>query len=335
MIKLGTYGARVRELQSALNVTGAGLQVDGRLGPRTLAAAQAFVQARATDGIPDWLVAAILAEASADSAGGTEPPGPMTTRRGISVVGAWAGSASLANPERDVAFCVAHNIRRLDIVVNDHSAWRGETPFSLRSTARIRGLVQAARRAGLAPHLMSWVMPHASYIDGAAAALVPLCNELGVASLCWDAEEPWTQAKRAMPRDAAAEHLAAAFARLECPMGVTGIGYVSADRLGPLASVCDYVVPQAYSTSSSGQAPEVAPGRFFQRWRDLFGRRVVLGLAAYRQSGIPGHTSASAVRTAATAAAETGADEVVYWNLAAIRRSPRIAGIIRDIAPVY
>jgi hypothetical protein len=332
-MKLGAYGSRVRQLQSALNATGATLQVDGRLGPKTLAAAHAFVQTRTADAIPDWLVSAIVAEAEALPSEGDRPgPGSPAPPRGISMVGAWAGSASLANPERDVAFCVAHNIRRLDIVVNDHSRSRGETRFALRSTVRIRALVHAAREAGITPHLMSWVMPHASYIDAAAAALVPLCNELGVASLCWDAEEPWTRATRGMPRAAAARHLAGAFEDLRCPMGVTGIGYVSADRLGPLAAVCDYVVPQAYATSSSGQAPELAPKKFFERWRDLFARPVVLGLAAYRQSGIAGHTSASAVRAAATAAAATGVDAVIYWSLPAIRRSPSIAAVIREIA---
>lgn len=322
MLRLGARGDAVREMQAALNRLGASLEEDGRFGELTLEAAKTFVDARTKDGVPDWLLAQILAEAAS-------APRP---RSGIETVGAWAGSASLADPERDVAFAASTNVRRLDIVVNDHSKWRTEKAFTLRSRDRIARLVEVARAYGVEPHLMSWIMPYASYIEAAAASLVPLCNELGVASLQWDAEEPWTQAKHALTRADAATRLAYAFAGLRCPMGVTGIGYANAARLGPLASVCAYVVPQAYSTTSSGQKPEVAPMKFHKRWTDLFGRPIVLGLAAYRQSGIPGHSVESAMRAAATAAVSTGVSTVVYWNLAAIRKSKTVADVIRGIA---
>lgn len=72
--------------------------------------------------------------------------------------------------------------------------------------------------------------------------------------------------------------------------------------------------------------------KFHKRWTDLFGRPIVLGLAAYRQSGIPGHSVESAMRAAATAAVSTGVSTVVYWNLAAIRKSKTVADVIRGIA---
>lgn len=323
----GDRGATVLALQKALVQVGHPVAADGDFGPKTQAACRGYAQDGTRSGVSPWLMLAIYAEAA------IAPTLALRRRKGIKTVGAWCGSASLANPKRDVQFAADHNINRLDIVVNDHSRWRAPQDFTLRPTATIKRLCELATAKGIEVHLMSWVMPHRAYIDRAAEVLVPLCADVGASSLMWDAEEPWTLAKRRMPYAAAASHLGAAFEGLSCPMGVTGIGYASVAKLGPLAEVCDYVVPQAYSTRSSGLDPETAPGKFHKRWAKAFGRPVVLGLAAYRQTGIPGHTAASAMKAAARDAAKYS-DTIIYWNLSALRKSPSTAQVVAQIRRV-
>lgn len=318
--ELGDRGARVVSLQRALIALGHPLADDGDFGPKTLAAAQAYVQERTHDGVPPWLAEAIVADAAA-----------RRETMSIRTVGAWCGRASLARPERDMEFAVRHNINRLDIVVNDHATWRAPHPFTVRSRASIERLARLARRRGIEVHLMSWIMPHAKYIDGAAEALIPLCENVGAVSLQWDAEEPWTLAEQSMGYRRAAQHLKDAFEPLPIPMGVNGIGFAPVRKLGPLAEVCDYVVPQAYATSTSGQDPATAPKRFFRRWTDRFARPVVLGLAAYRQSGIEGYSISTAMDAAIASAQSTGVETVVYWSLRHIRGSKQVAASIRSI----
>ena len=256
-----------------------------------------------------------------------EEPGRMT-------IGMWTGRASLNNPERDVQLCVANNIRRLDVIVNDHSGSRAERDFGIFTETKIRRLVELAQANNIDVHFMSWVMPHESYIEQAAEVLIPLCNELGVSSLQWDAEEPWTQAKDPMDHGKAARRIADAFAQLKCPMGVNGIGYTPVGKFGPLHEVCDYVVPQCYSTRTSGMTPTTVVPRCVRRWHRVFGaeKKMAVGLAAYKQDGIEGHSLESAMRSAfAGAEAIEGVDTVIYWSLSSVRLSSAVAKIIRDL----
>jgi len=256
-----------------------------------------------------------------------EEPGRMT-------IGMWTGRASLANPVRDVQLCMAHNIRRLDVIVNDHSGARATRSFDTFKESQIRTLVKTAQANGIDVHFMSWVMPHEAYIDRAAEVLVPLCNDLGVSSLQWDAEEPWTKAKSPMGYQAAAKRIADRFAGLKCEMGVNGIGYTPAEKFGPLHEICDYVVPQCYSTSTSGMKPTTVVPQCVRRWNKVFGgnKKMAIGLAAYKQSGIEGHTIESAMRSAfAGAEAIEGVDTVIYWSLSSVRLDSRVANVIREL----
>jgi len=164
-------------------------------------------------------------------------------------------------------------------------------------------------------------MPHANYIDQAADMLVPLCDDVGAASLQWDAEEPWMLAQRPMKHRDAAERIAERFAALSCPMGANAIGYASVEKFGPLAEICDYVVPQAYSTTSSGVVPGDGQRRIYERYEKAFARDIVMGLAAFRQTDIPGHSVRSAMTACVEAADDLGCDAVVYWSLRQIRAS--------------
>lgn len=256
-----------------------------------------------------------------------EEPGGMT-------IGMWTGRASLNNPERDVQLCLKNNIRRLDVIVNDHSGSRAEREFDLFKESKIRRLVGLAKGNNIDVHFMSWVMPHEAYIEQAAERLVPLCNELGVSSLQWDAEEPWTKAKDHMGHEKAARYLADVFAMLDCPMGVNGIGYTPVEKFGPLHEICDYVVPQCYSTSTSGMKPTTVVPKCIRRWHKVFGedKPMAIGLAAYRQHGIDGHSIESAMRSAyAGAEAIEGVDTVIYWSLSSVRTSSTVAKVIREL----
>lgn len=252
---------------------------------------------------------------------------------GIRTVGAWTGRASLANPTRDVDFCVANRLNRLDVIVNDHSAERSPRRFDTHRPDRVLRLCELARAAGLEVHFMSWIMPHEDYLRGAAEQLIPLAKEAGVTSIQWDAEEPWMRAKRAMPYEAASELVRELFGDCGIEQGANAIGYTSVGKFGPLAKVVDYIVPQAYATARSGLDPATVAAKFYRRYEAKFGpKRIVMGLAAYRQEGIPGHTVASAMQ-AAVAGAKTleGVDTVIYWSLGHIRRDPRVARVVRSI----
>jgi len=254
-----------------------------------------------------------------------EEPGGMT-------IGMWTGRASLANPVRDVQLCLENNIRRLDVIVNDHSGARSARSFSTFQESKIRRLVELAHGNNIDVHFMSWVMPHQKYLEQAAEQLVPLCNDLGISSLQWDAEEPWTRAEKPMDYGKAAKFIADQFKDLKCEMGVNGIVYTPAKKFGPLYEMCDYVVPQCYSTSTSGMKPTTVVPTGVRRWNKVFGgdKKMAIGLAAYKQSDIEGHTIESAMQAAfAGAEAIEGVDTVIYWSLSSVRLNSTVAKMIR------
>ena len=249
----------------------------------------------------------------------------------IETVGAWCGSATLAHPERDVDFAVENGINRLDIVINDHSASRKERAFTVHNTSRIKALCKRAQDNDIETHLMSWIMPHRRYLEQAADTLIPLCEDVGAASLQWDAEEPWVLAEKHMGFREAASLVAEEFSDLPCEMGVTAIGFASVSKVGPLLEVSHYGVPQAYSTTRSGVEPGSGQKMLHKRWRNKFGRPIVMGLAAFRQSGIPGHTVDSAMKACVKASGELGCTTLVYWSLRHIRASASVRHAIAGI----
>lgn len=253
----------------------------------------------------------------------------------IHTVGAWCGPKALANPKDTVKFAVAHSIDRLDIMVNDHSKFREPHRFSDRTyqSEKVIGLASHANTAGLSVHLTSWIMPHERYIEAAANYLIPLARNTLAQSLILDAEEPWTQAKQRMRYADAVSCFADHFEKLPCQVGLTGIGYASIDKLGPLADVCRYGVPQAYATNRVGGLQLDRIDDVIRRWKAAFpSLEIVAGLAAYRQDGqddIPG--AGSEIRTAASLAASEGCDTVIYWSMRHIQANPDVARAIAGI----
>lgn len=253
---------------------------------------------------------------------------------GLDVVSAWAGTGSMSSPSAvasAVAFAKSIGLKRLDVIVNDHSKWRAARDFDTYPIDRITRLADAVVNAGIELHFMSWLMPHAKYIDQAADVLVPLVQRTQARSIVWDCEEPWTQAARPMNYAAAADLVRGAFGGIM--QGVTGIGYASKAKLGPICAGADYLVPQAYSTSSSGLDPATVVPQFVARWRNTFpGKPVVAGLAAYRQTGIKGYTAESALRAAfGGAKADPQIRTAIYWSLAQIRDSSVATKTIRTL----
>jgi len=262
----------------------------------------------------------------------------------IRVRGAWCGLSSLADPGRDVTFAQRIGINRLDIIVNDHSASRLPRKFDHRPTQQIVTLAKMARDAGIEVHLMSWVMPHREYLVRACGELAELMALTGARSMMWDAEEPWTLAKKRMRYADAGALVAELWADRDFDVGVTGIRYVSTAKLAPLivskhldtmrnlVEAADYLTPQCYATSTSKADPSTVVTKGVDLWRKKFGDgpRMVPGLAAYRQTGIKGHTVSSAM-TACLDDADEHSDEVVFWGLNSIRKSPRVANVIEGL----
>jgi hypothetical protein len=269
-----------------------------------------------------------------DEAARDDPGPPEQDDIGIGRIGAWAGRASMRTPTaitRSIAFARSIGLGRLDVIVNDHSKARAPRAFDTYPRAEIVALADEANAAGMHVHLMTWIMPHPSYIAQAADVLRELVDDCGAHSVMLDAEEPWTLATQRMPYDKAAELVGDRFDGVR--LGVTGIGYADADKLGPLARECDYLVPQCYSTSSSRLDPGTVVPKFAGRWRRVFGadREIVVGLAGYRQTGIAGYTPEAALRAAfAGAEADAEAREVVYWSLGQLRDTPTAARVVRS-----
>ncbi|NVB42690.1 peptidoglycan-binding protein [Pseudenhygromyxa sp. WMMC2535] len=253
----------------------------------------------------------------------------------ITKVGAWAGRQAMAAPAAAVDFCQRHGIDRLDVVVNDHSHARAPRDFDLLNRQRITALCEAARLADIEVHLMSWVMPHATYIRQAGELLLPLLAETGARSLQWDAEEPWTKAEAPMPYPEAAALIAEVFAERECQMGVNGIGFTPSESFGPLAEVCDYLVPQCYATATNGSRPDQIVSTCVSRWRKEFPseKPLAIGLAAFRQEGIEGFSPQQAMQASLLDVRAHGFDTVIYWSLRQLIESEDAQTVVSNIRP--
>lgn len=249
-------------------------------------------------------------------------------------VGAWVGWGSMVSfdaMKRDIKFAKDLGLGRLDVIVNDHSGSRAERDFGTYHKDRITSFCQMAKQDGFRVHLMSWWMPHARYIREAGKQLVDLAGASSALSIQLDAEEPWTQARKPMNWEDAADLTAEVLSSVS--FGVTGIGYTPSIKVGPLVRRAQYMVPQCYSTSSNKLDPATASPRLCGRWRRLFGEReLVVGLAGYRQSGRQGYTKERFMDLAFHAAESTQPTDIVYWSLRHIRGTRSTAKIIGRLA---
>lgn len=258
---------------------------------------------------------------------------PTPTTRTPMRVGVWAGASTMASPatvRRDIALFRKVGLSRIDVMVNDHSKSRAPRDYDTYSRTKIVGLLKAAADAGLETHVTTWIMPHESYLRRMGLELHELSDAAPITSCIFDAEEPWTLAQRPMVWTRAAELTTEVMGELR--WGVTGIGYASATKLGPLVKRGKYMTPQCYATNSTTLRPaEVAPV-LCKRWRTTFGEHeLVVGLAAYDQTGIKGHTVESAIRAAFQGAQAQRPSSVSFWSASAIRNSSAVQKAITSI----
>lgn len=246
-------------------------------------------------------------------------------------VGAWTGSGSITNTDdmaRDVAFAKWLGLTRLDVMVNDHSAKRQPRDFDTYNKGRVAAFCKRAVAEGIEIHLTTWCMPHERYIQQLGVQMTDLVGECGARSICLDAEEPWVNAVRPMSWEAAASLMDDV---LDAPFGVSGIGYASKTKLGPLVRRAQYMVPQCYSTSGNSLDPKKAAVQLSNLWRSRFGNRpLVVGLAGYKQDGRPGYTKAQFMKAAFDTARRADPISIVYWSLRHIRASRTTANLIRE-----
>lgn len=270
---------------------------------------------------------------SLDAEGDDDPP-PAPVLSDVRC-GAWAGWSSMVNDaavRRAISAATKVGLTRLDVIINDHSKSRASRVYDTYSQKRIVALCKAADDAGLEVHVTTWVMPHRAYIERMGLELHEIAERAPITSFVLDAEEPWTLARSPLPWLEAADTVKAAMGLHR--WGVTGIGYASPTKLGPLVHRAAYGIPQCYSTNNpKSPRPEDAAVRLVARWREVFGiDDVVVGLACYNQRGIPGHTVESAIRAAyqGSRAVAPGSD-ISWWSLSAIRNDVTVQRAVRAV----
>lgn len=249
-------------------------------------------------------------------------------------VGAWVGRSTFQTNDaiaRDIKFCVELGLTRLDVIVNDHSASRSPRDFDTYNKSRIAVLAHEARKVGIEIHLMSWWMPHETYIRQGAVHLRDLVELTGAKTVMLDAEEPWTQAKAKMPYEAAA--ILTMDELQKVVWGVTAIGYASVPKLAPLIQRSAYMVPQCYATSNNKLDPATVAPHLCGRWRNKFQVDLpfVIGLAGYRQAGRIGYSKSRFMTLAFDGALSQKPTDIVYWSLRHLRSSPSTAKIIKTL----
>src|SRR5690606_2222650 len=254
-------------------------------------------------------------------------------------LGAWVRFTSLLdkNYERHIEVAKQMGLSRLDVVINDYSVNRDETPFRIKSMSNVVRFAQLARQSCIDVHFMSWLMPHESFIKDAVPAVSLLMRDTEASSVIWDAEEAWTQARGGLPYGKAADLLGQLWPS-DLRSGVTGIRYANKSKLAPLVEVTNYAVAQCYATGRNGYDPSTIAAKGLENWQQRFGDvqsfDFVPGLASSGQSGIKGHTPGSALIAAIEGAEEIECHEAIFWALDFFVASPALqraaAGYTRD-----
>jgi hypothetical protein len=230
----------------------------------------------------------------------------------------------------DIELAASLGFKRLDVMVHEVSKARTPVEFKLDwDASAYQNVVGKAMMEGIEEvHFTAWAMPYVTYMAYAGDTLQHLCQETGAHGIVLDAEEPWTLAKRPDYGSSATTFFAQAKG---CRTGITGIGYANFDKLEPLCRNADYLVPQCYSTNTSKVLPDRV-GKLADHWSRRFPDKLIVpGLAAYRQSGIDGYTTRTAMRTARAQFACAEFPDVIYWSLRQIKGSALIRETLRKM----
>jgi hypothetical protein len=136
-----------------------------------------------------------------------------------------------------------------------------------------------------------------------------------------------------MPYDKAAALLRDLFSPSAIPLSTNAIGYASVEKVGPPAChqrrghppVLQHVLIRRRTRARRRTAQTLI--RVFST--NISPTRLTCGLAAYRQTGIAGHTVTTAMQTALAEARAVGINRFVYWHLDDLRRNTAAGNVVR------
>lgn len=209
---------------------------------------------------------------------------------------------------------------------------KSTTEFKLSSTAtRWLKACELIRKYGMKPHFMVWAIRERSFIEQTFEVLLPLADQGDVSSLLFNAEGTWHRGKVGGAQALSAQAAANLIRQLRSPLDLGVVGF---DRLHttvlPLAKVCNYIMPEAYSFWKPGgdhwsHSWHTFPGPQQRRaydawWVKLPEKQFVMGLACYwgdrpRRGVAPALYDVQSMRLAMT-------ETVAVWHEAAAPNSP-------------
>ena len=303
-------GLEVRRLQQELAANGYPPgPIDGIFGKLT---ERALVQYQGDHGLP---VSGVLDEATEKSLGYAAPP--------MLPVPIWAHTMRyiFADPEEWVARAQDIGLSGVIVTVNSiDGKWRAKEGDLLE-------LGELMRSAGLKVGALAYPEPHGG------RELAALCSMLEPELVSIDLEENWRG--RGIAWDIVGAQVVQEFrdAMPDARIGITSITYRGTDpTLEGAIAAADFVHPQAMASNKVGPdrngdgKPDwrsIPPGRAQLLAVSKYGdhdKPHALVLAAYGQSGIPGHTPESALRRSFETAIASQAEFVSYWDLLALRK---------------
>lgn len=244
---------------------------------------------------------------------------------GITRIGAWVDRRGVG-PDWHEWLDVAREVGLTDVSLVLHAQDAGQAFKPFASTQTVARIVRAYCAAGITPHVMLWPQPRASHCMALLAYLTDLAERCGP-MLCaaeLDAEEQWTRsAWRLTNGGTCARQLREGWPK-GLPLVVNGIT-AAIPRIRPLLAVADVVIPQAYTSTRTGQGS--TPGKrqdaVAAEWRKAMqpGTVLVMGLAAYSQDGAGGLPAREAL-TAAINACEDETGRIQFWQLPDLAGGP-------------
>ncbi len=239
----------------------------------------------------------------------------------------WCGRKQIGDPNRWLDLLQDSGCERVDLVVNDLSAWRvnargkitarGITqtkPFKTYDCSKLERFARLATVRGLELHTLFWVVPTPESVTRAAQWLNAFQETTGAAGHVLDCEEPITRSSFAAydnDPERMADHLCQ---MLKAPLGVTHIGYAPVHIVKPFVERARYALPQTYITTTSKLTPE-AVSRICDRAHGRLGaREIVGGFALYRQP------RKNAINATLTTLQQKGCKAAVGWHANGLKR---------------
>jgi hypothetical protein len=212
------------------------------------------------------------------------------------------------------------------LVANDAAAWKGGgfTPFA--TPERLAARLARCKSAGIRAHVMTWIVPGLRYTTQLLEYVNALACRGWDGTLQLDAEESWC--RKSTEHGAVTERLARSGHTFEVTTYPGILRKAVVETLVALPCVSG-VALQAYATSSSGTTPggvQLYAGRVWRSTQATAGKRLIVGLPLYRQSGIKGFTAAESMDVQyRTALSLAGCRGVSWWASDSVRPRSAVA----------